>query len=179
VSSPAGSSCGADLRRLDPRCQHETHTSCTRLPRNARTRPAIAPSRTYHAGRALEHRAAAGARPGPLPTTSFVPRAQELVRLEQVLGESRLVTITGAGGCGKTRLALELARAQVDRFADGVWLAERLLRCCSGLRVLATTRERLDIPGETVHRVTGLAVPAEDATPDDVACLEAGQLFVE
>src|SRR5215831_16343233 len=42
----------------------------------------------------------------PLATTSFVARAGELGRLEQTLRQSRLVTITGAGGCGKTRLAL-------------------------------------------------------------------------
>src|SRR4029453_4356293 len=60
----------------------------------------------------------------PLPTTRFVPRAGELQQLGQVLGESRLVTITGAGGCGKTRLALELAQANLEHFADGVWLVE-------------------------------------------------------
>jgi predicted ATPase len=54
-----------------------------------------------------------------------------------------------------------------------------LLQSCSGLVVLATTRERLDVPGEAVHRVRGLALAAEGATAEDVACSEAGQLFLE
>ena len=58
-------------------------------------------------------------------------------------------------------------------------LVERLLRSCPGLRVLATSRERLDVPGEAVHRVTGLALPAESATAEDVVHSEAGQLFME
>jgi non-specific serine/threonine protein kinase len=45
--------------------------------------------------------------------------------------------------------------------------------------VLATSRERLDIPGEAVHRLAGLAIPAERATAEDVARSEAGQLFLE
>jgi predicted ATPase len=61
----------------------------------------------------------------------------------------------------------------------GAVLVERLLRSCPDLRVLATSRERLDVPGEVVHRVTGLALPAEGATAEDVAHSEAGQLFME
>jgi non-specific serine/threonine protein kinase len=60
----------------------------------------------------------------PLPTTSFVARAGELGQLEQLMSASRLVTLTGAGGCGKTRLALEVAYARLDLFAAGVWLVE-------------------------------------------------------
>src|SRR5262249_49738387 len=48
-----------------------------------------------------------------------------------------------------------------------------------GLWVVATSRERLDIPGEAVHRVTGLAVPAEGADAEHVELSEAGQLFLE
>jgi predicted ATPase len=58
-------------------------------------------------------------------------------------------------------------------------LVERLLRSCPGLRVLTTTRERLDIPGEVVRRVPGLALPPEGATAEEVERSEAGQLFVD
>jgi hypothetical protein len=58
-------------------------------------------------------------------------------------------------------------------------MVERLLRTCPDLRVLATSRERLDVPGEAVHHVTGLALAAEDATAQEIVCSEAGHLFLE
>ena len=51
-------------------------------------------------------------------------REQDLARVEQLLGQARLVTLTGTGGTGKTRLALEAGARVVGRFPDGVWLAE-------------------------------------------------------
>ncbi len=60
----------------------------------------------------------------PAPLTSFLGREQDLARLEKLLGEARLVTLTGPGGTGKTRLALQAAAQAVERFPDGVWLAE-------------------------------------------------------
>ena len=60
----------------------------------------------------------------PAPLTSFVGRAQELARVEELLGGARLVTLTGTGGTGKTRLAVEAGARLAGRFADGVWLAE-------------------------------------------------------
>jgi predicted ATPase/DNA-binding SARP family transcriptional activator len=60
----------------------------------------------------------------PAPLTSFVGRAQELARVEELLGGARLVTLTGIGGTGKTRLAVEAGARLAGRFADGVWLAE-------------------------------------------------------
>jgi non-specific serine/threonine protein kinase len=174
----------------------------------------------------------------PIQTTSFVVRAHELSQLRERLDASRLVTITGAGGCGKTRLALEIAAERVVQFPDGVWfvelapladaslvpqtiavtlgihaagrqpadvlvefllrrqvllvldncehvieacalLVEQLLRSCAGLRVLATSRERLDVPGEAVQQVGGLALPAAGASVADIARSEAGQLLLE
>jgi non-specific serine/threonine protein kinase len=60
----------------------------------------------------------------PAPLTSFIGRRREMAELAQLLPSTRLLTLTGAGGCGKTRLALEVARQVVLRFPDGAWLAE-------------------------------------------------------
>ena len=60
----------------------------------------------------------------PASLTSFVGRAQATAEIAAQLAECRLVTVTGPGGAGKTRLAGEVARRVAGRFADGVWLAE-------------------------------------------------------
>ena len=57
----------------------------------------------------------------PMPLTSFVGRERELGHAGALLATHRLVTLTGPGGTGKSRLAIELGRASSDRFADGVW----------------------------------------------------------
>jgi hypothetical protein len=60
----------------------------------------------------------------PLPVDRFVGRTDELAAVVAALESSRLVTLTGVGGTGKTRLALEAAAAVLDQFRDGVWLVE-------------------------------------------------------
>ncbi|MHC4416098.1 MAG: serine/threonine-protein kinase, partial [Planctomycetota bacterium] len=60
----------------------------------------------------------------PQPTTSFVGRAKQLEELSGLLSQARLLTLSGPGGCGKTRLSLELGRRVLDSFPDGVYLAE-------------------------------------------------------
>jgi len=60
----------------------------------------------------------------PVPLTAFIGRERELAEVGRLLGTSRLLTLTGAPGVGKTRLALEIADDLVDRFPDGVWLIE-------------------------------------------------------
>ena len=68
---------------------------------------------------------AAGSMHGfPAALTSFVGRAGVVDEVVGHLGQYRLVTVTGPGGAGKTRLAGEVARQVAGRFADGVWLAE-------------------------------------------------------
>ncbi|MFD8964676.1 ATP-binding protein [Streptomyces sp. NPDC059568] len=64
--------------------------------------------------------------PGNLPAelNRFIGRDEELSGLTRRLGESRLVTVVGVGGVGKTRLALRAAEALKKRYCDGVWLAE-------------------------------------------------------
>jgi predicted ATPase/DNA-binding SARP family transcriptional activator len=156
----------------------------------------------------------------PTPASRFVGRRQELEELAGALGEARLLTITGTGGVGKSRLALELVRDTAADHPDGVYLVElaalaagsaiddrvaaaldvrpavgepladvlaarlrsarallvldncehvidsaaklsaELLSQCSGLRILATSREPLGIPGELVRPLAGL-VPSE------------------
>jgi predicted ATPase len=60
----------------------------------------------------------------PAVLTSFVGRDGPAREVAGLLGERRLVTVTGPGGVGKTRLAGQVARAVAGRFADGAWLAE-------------------------------------------------------
>src|SRR5437868_48313 len=60
----------------------------------------------------------------PISLTSFVGREAELGLLEERLGRERLVTLTGPGGSGKTRLAVEVARRVAARFDDGAWMIE-------------------------------------------------------
>lgn len=86
----------------------------------------------------------------PAPASSFIGREPELTALRQRLHEHRLLTLTGAGGTGKTRLALQAATAERERFADGVWLAE------------LAPLSRPELVGETLATV--LAVP-ETAEP--------------
>lgn len=60
----------------------------------------------------------------PVPMTSFVGRDQEQAELEKLVRGSRLVTVTGAGGTGKTRLAIEVASGLADEYPDGLWFAD-------------------------------------------------------
>src|SRR5690349_12007560 len=68
--------------------------------------------------------AAVGVRGFPVVLTSLVGREQAVREVVGLLGGYRLVTVTGPGGVGKTRLAGEVAGRVAGRFADGVWLAE-------------------------------------------------------
>ncbi|MDQ6617268.1 MAG: tetratricopeptide repeat protein [Actinomycetota bacterium] len=60
----------------------------------------------------------------PAPVTSFVGRDNEKAELRRLLGGARLVTLTGMGGAGKSRLGLEVAGSLLGDYADGVWLVE-------------------------------------------------------
>jgi predicted ATPase/DNA-binding CsgD family transcriptional regulator len=178
-----------------------------------------------------------------LPTTrsSFVGRETELRNVKRSLAMTRLLTLTGAGGCGKTRLALEVARELIGAYPDGVWLVElaplsegalvahsvaaalgvqeqpdrsltdtlvnflrakrallvidncehlvdavahfvdTLLNSSLHLRVLATSRESLNVEGELNWLVPSLSVPGLLQSPrvEELAGYESVRLFVE
>ena len=103
-------------------------------------------------GVAVAKDAAAGAAHGFVPAlTSFVGRARALDEVAGLLGESRLVTVTGPGGVGKTRLAGEVAARAASRFADGAWLVELAgvtdpARVPSAVAGVLGVRERPGVP---------------------------------
>ncbi|WP_412543718.1 BTAD domain-containing putative transcriptional regulator [Longispora sp. K20-0274] len=175
----------------------------------------------------------------PVPPSRFIGRRQELDQLADQLGGSRLLTVTGPGGAGKTRLALELARDTAADYPDGAFVVElaalpaggevaprvaaavnvwertsepilrslvtrlhgarvllvldncehvvdscaevvdTLLRECVGVRVVATSREPLGVPGELVRPLAGLAIPAEDDTGAAAARVESVRLLAD
>jgi class 3 adenylate cyclase len=98
----------------------------------------------------------------PQPLTSFIGRLKEICELRQLLGEARLLTLTGSGGCGKTRLALQMAHEGTPAFPDGVWLVE-----------LAALSDPLLVP-QTLAKTLGLkAEPSTTLTQTVVAHLDA------
>ncbi len=177
----------------------------------------------------------------PIHLTSFIGREREMAEVKRLLATTRLLTITGAGGAGKTRLALQVAAELLEVFTDGVWLADlsslshpdlvpqtvgsalglreqpgrqlvetlsdllrpksllllldncehllvacaqlvhSLLRACPNLRILATSRERLGIAGETAWRLPSLSLPDPQRLPplERLTEYEAVRLFVE
>src|SRR4030095_4499014 len=80
----------------------------------------------------------------PVPLTKFSGRDQEITELWRLGGSTRLLTLTGAGGCGKTRLALELAASVLDRFPDGVWVVD-LAAISNPSLVAQTVASTLDV----------------------------------
>ncbi len=183
----------------------------------------------------------AGAGNLPHQLSSFIGRAQEIAEVKRLLPATRLLTLTGPGGCGKTRLAIQVATDVMEAYSAGIWLvelaalgdprlvpqtvasavgvreaprqqlreslvdhlrrkklllvldncehlleacghlAETLLSACEDLRVLATSREALGIPGEITWRVPSLSLPQRSAPPtaDTVARYDAIRLFIE
>jgi predicted ATPase/tetratricopeptide (TPR) repeat protein len=87
--------------------------------------------------------------------TSFVGRARELEEVRRALAEARLVSLTGAGGCGKTSLAVEAARHAMSEFPDGAWLAELAPISDAALvpSAVAAALNILDEPGRSFSEV--------------------------
>ena len=91
--------------------------------------------------------------PNNLPTmlTTFVGRSAEMESVEKLLRQGRLITLTGTGGSGKTRLAIEVARNVLDAFEDGVHLVD-LASLQDPLLVLPTIAQSLSVhesPGQS------------------------------
>ncbi|MGM5068843.1 protein kinase domain-containing protein [Rhodococcus qingshengii] len=220
---PSTSVLGENLRELQVRRGLSVDEMALRAEPGADPRDPQPPSTRWHPPASPAVRRAD--RNLPLELTSFVGRRTELAEVKNLLSVSRLVTLTGIGGVGKTRLALRVASNVQRDFADGVWLvelgelhdeslvvgavaaelgvrdqssrplseilveflatrtlllvldnceqvidavaglAEVLLRACPQLRILTTSREPLGIGGESVLRVSPLAVPDPGREP--------------
>ncbi len=88
--------------------------------------------------------------PNNLPTqlTSFVGREREMAEVKRLLDSTHLLTLTGTGGTGKTRLSLQVAADSLEKFQDGVWLVEFATIDDSGL-VPETVAAALNVRQET------------------------------
>ncbi|MEO6374181.1 MAG: LuxR C-terminal-related transcriptional regulator [Acidimicrobiales bacterium] len=84
----------------------------------------------------------------PLQPTPLIGRADEVAQIGQLMSESRIVTLTGAGGVGKTRLALQVAAETIDRFHGGVWWVD-----------LATISDPDAVSAAVLHAVGGAEQP--------------------
>ena len=100
----------------------------------------------------------------PADASTFVGRRHELAELKARLGHGRLLTLTGTGGAGKTRLALELARSVEGEFADGAAFVE-LAPVAVPSRVVGAVAAALDLqplPGQALEEaLVGLVTPRE------------------
>ena len=105
------------------------------------------------------------ARPNNLPTqmTSFIGRERELAEASALVDGTRLLTLTGPGGTGKTRLSLQLAAGVAERFPDGLWWVP-----------LAAVRDPLLIV-PTISRAVGAAENVEKAPMDQLVAALAGR----
>jgi predicted ATPase len=94
----------------------------------------------------------------PVQLTSFIGRDAEMTQVRALLAESRLVTLTGAGGVGKTRLALQVAASVLGEFPAGIWLVELASLTDPGLIHVSLTRALglQDAPGRSaIATITG------------------------
>jgi predicted ATPase/class 3 adenylate cyclase/DNA-binding CsgD family transcriptional regulator len=101
----------------------------------------------------------------PAQLTTFIGRSRELAEVRALVESSRLVTLTGAGGCGKTRLGLQVAAGLLDGSGDGVWLVE-FAAVTSPDAVAATVAKALGIGAQPGRPVTETLLDA--LAPQDV-----------
>jgi non-specific serine/threonine protein kinase len=88
----------------------------------------------------------------PITPTTFIARAGELESVKERLRDNRLLTLSGPGGCGKTRLAIEIARQLESEFGDGVWLIDLAPLVDASLvsQAIATAVGIGEVPGRAV-----------------------------
>jgi predicted ATPase/class 3 adenylate cyclase/Tfp pilus assembly protein PilF len=90
----------------------------------------------------------------PQQFTSFIGREKEMAEIKELIGTARLLTLTGTGGTGKTRLALQVAAEVLEQYRDGVWLVE-LAPVADPARVPQAVAETLgvkEVAGEPITR---------------------------
>ena len=129
----------------------------------------VGPDRRRGSG-AVEREAALSPGNVPEPVSELIGREDELRAILSYIQRHRLVTLTGPGGIGKTRLALAAARRLLPEFADGVWFAE-----------LASLSESTLVPA-AVAAAVGLEFAGGGASADHVACALAEKellLFID
>jgi predicted ATPase/class 3 adenylate cyclase len=90
----------------------------------------------------------------PQQATSFIGRDKESEELKRLLARTRLLTLTGSGGCGKTRLSLQVAADSLERFPDGAWLVELAPLADPGLvpQTVATVLGLMEEPGKPISQ---------------------------
>src|SRR4051794_36348726 len=93
----------------------------------------------------------------PVELTPFVGRRTEITEVKRLLGTGRLVTLTGVGGVGKTRLALRVATESRRAFPDGVWLVD-LTTVPDGSLFEYAVLEALEIGDRTLPGLTEVLV---------------------
>jgi len=98
----------------------------------------------------------------PVELTSFIGREDELEEISALVGHTRLLTLTGAGGSGKTRLALRIARRVAAAYPDGVWLVElaALADPALAVKALAVTLGVRQEEGPLIQTLRRLLGPA-------------------
>jgi len=116
----------------------------------------------YRFNLAVERLAIEPMRPSPIrrhnlprPLTSFIGHEEDLDEYSALLGETRLLTLTGIGGCGKTRLAIKLGERMLPSFAGGVWYVD-LAPLLDPERVPLTVATTLDVREESERSLVDL-----------------------